>query len=156
MPHRVMVLNGPNLNLLGEREPEVYGRTTLDQLRAACEARGAALGLAIDFRQTNAEGELIGWIQDSRRGCRGLLINAGAYTHTSIAILDALRALAIPIVEVHLSNIFRREPFRAVSYVSQAARGIISGFGPLGYALALEALARAIAEAPDAAAPPTT
>lgn len=148
MPHRVMILNGPNLNLLGEREPDVYGRTTLADLRVACEARGRALGLEVDFRQTNGEGELVGWIQDARQGYRGVLINAGAYTHTSIALLDALRALTIPIYEVHLSNIFRREPFRHVSFVSQAAQGIISGFGALGYELALEALARAIDDAP--------
>jgi 3-dehydroquinate dehydratase-2 len=148
MPHRVMILNGPNLNLLGEREPDVYGRTTLADLRVACEARGRALGLEVDFRQTNGEGELVGWIQDARQGYRGVLINAGAYTHTSIALLDALRALTIPIYEVHLSNIFRREPFRHVSFVSQAAQGVISGFGALGYELALEALARAIDDAP--------
>lgn len=153
MPHRVMILNGPNLNLLGEREPDVYGRTTLADLRLACEARGRALGLEVDFRQTNDEGELVDWIQDARQGYRGVLINAGAYTHTSIAILDALRALTIPIYEVHLSNIFRREPFRHVSFVSQAAQGIISGFGALGYELALEALARAIADAPSPRCP---
>ncbi len=153
MPCRVLVLNGPNLNLLGEREPELYGRTTLADLHAACAACGQALGLAVDFRQSNAEGQLVDWIHDARRDHQGVVINAGAYTHTSIAILDALRALTIPIYEVHLSNIFRREPFRHVSYVSQAARGIISGFGAFGYELALQALARDLAAVPAPAAP---
>lgn len=153
MPHRVLVLNGPNLNLLGEREPELYGRTTLADLHAACAACGRALGLAVDFRQSNAEGQLVDWIHDARRAHQGVVINAGAYTHTSIAILDALRALTIPIYEVHLSNIFRREPFRHVSYVSQAARGIISGFGAFGYELALQALARDLAAVPAPPAP---
>lgn len=149
MPQRVMVLNGPNLNLLGEREPDVYGRTTLADLRCECESCGRSLGLDVDFRQTNAEGQLVDWIQETRHGYGGLVINAGAYTHTSIAILDALRVLAIPIYEVHLSNIFRRESFRHVSYVSLAARGIISGFGVQGYTLALQALARDISSGRD-------
>jgi 3-dehydroquinate dehydratase-2 len=137
-----LILNGPNLNLLGLREPEIYGRETLDDLRAACEEAARGLGLAIDFRQTNSEGELVDWIQGARKGFGGIILNAGAYTHTSIAILDALRALAVPVIEVHLSNVYRRESFRHVSYVSQAATGVIAGLGSHGYLLALQALAR--------------
>jgi 3-dehydroquinate dehydratase-2 len=130
--------------MLGTREPEIYGRETLDDLRAACEATGRGLGLAIDFRQSNSEGELVQWIQAARAGVAGLVLNAGAYTHTSIAILDALRALEVPIIEVHLSNVYRRESFRHVSYVSPAATGVIAGLGSHGYLLALEAIARIV------------
>jgi 3-dehydroquinate dehydratase-2 len=140
---RVLVLNGPNLNLLGERETAVYGTVTLADVATACHARAQALGLSVEFRQTNAEAQLIEWIHEARQGYRALILNAGAYSHTSIAILDALRALPIPIFEVHLSNIHRREPYRHRSFVSEAAVGVISGCGPLGYALALEAVAAA-------------
>lgn len=137
----ISILNGPNLNLLGEREPAVYGRETLADLERACRDEAAGLGLAVDFRQTNHEGELVTSIQETRKHARGLILNAGAYTHTSVAMLDALTILTIPIIEVHLSNIFRRESFRHHSYVSPAALGVICGFGFDGYRLALRALA---------------
>ena len=136
----VLILNGPNLNLLGTREPAVYGRDTLDDVRALAEKRAAELGLGIDFRQSNHEGVLVDWIQEARGRAAAIVINAGALTHTSVAILDALAAVELPVVEVHLSNIFRRETFRHHSYVSLAAKGVICGFGPKGYALALEAV----------------
>jgi 3-dehydroquinate dehydratase-2 len=139
---KVLVLNGPNLNLLGAREPEIYGRETLADIEAACRARAKPLGLALDFRQTNSESELIDWIQAARGKAAGIVINAAAFTHSSIAILDALAACDLPVVEVHLSNIFRREPFRHHSYVSRAASGVICGFGGFGYVLAIEAIAR--------------
>lgn len=142
MTARILVLNGPNLNLLGVREPALYGRETLADIEAACRQRAAALGLEVDFRQSNSEGELVDWIQESRGQASAIIINAGAYTHTSIAILDALLAVDIPVFEVHLSNIFRREAFRHVSYVSQAAQGLICGLGAMGYQLALEAAAQ--------------
>ncbi|MBL8667263.1 MAG: type II 3-dehydroquinate dehydratase [Rhodospirillales bacterium] len=141
---KVLILNGPNLNLLGTREPEIYGRATLADLAAACEQRAVALGLAIDFRQSNHEGELVDWIQGSRGTHGAIIINAAAYTHTSVAILDALSALEMPIIEVHLSNIFRREAFRHHSYVSAVAHGVVCGFGGFGYEMALEAAARLI------------
>lgn len=143
---KILVLNGPNLNLLGTREPEIYGTETLDDIERQCRARADALGLAIEFRQSNTEGELVDWIQDARDGMAGIVINAGAYTHTSVAILDALQASDLPIVEIHLSNIFRRESFRHHSYVSQAATGLVCGFGGLGYSLALEAMAHLISD----------
>jgi 3-dehydroquinate dehydratase II len=138
----VLILNGPNLNTLGTREPEVYGRETLDDIRAACAERADALGLGLDFRQSNGEGELVGWIQDARNAAAGIVINPAAYTHTSVAILDALQACGLPVVEVHLSNIHGREPFRHHSYVSRMAHGVICGFGSQGYLFALEAMAR--------------
>lgn len=138
---KILVVNGPNLNLLGEREPAVYGRTTLADIEKSCRRRAKTLGLAVDFRQSNDEGELVTWIQEARAGHAAIVINAGAYSHTSIAILDALQAFAGPIIEVHLSNIYRRETFRHHSHVSAAARGVICGLGPTGYLLALEALA---------------
>jgi len=137
----IYVLNGPNLNLLGKREPEVYGRDSLDDVRALAEARAKGLGLTIEFRQSNAEGELVTWIQEAREKADGIILNAGAYSHTSIAILDALQAAELPVIEVHLSNIFRREPYRQHSYVSLAAKGVICGLGPKGYEFALEAMA---------------
>jgi 3-dehydroquinate dehydratase-2 len=140
----VFILNGPNLNLLGTREPDVYGSTTLVDIETACHAHAKSLGLACDFRQTNTEGELVSWLQEAGASACAVILNAGAYTHTSIAILDALRALAIPVVEVHLSNIFNREPFRHHSYVSLAATGVICGFGATGYRLALDAAASLI------------
>ncbi len=140
-PPLVFVLNGPNLNMLGRRQPKVYGRATLADIEKLCRERAAGLGLAVDFRQTNLEGELVGWVQEARKAAAGIVINAGAYTHTSVAILDALLMAEKPVIEVHLSNVFRRESFRHHSYVSPAAAGVIVGCGPLGYALALEALA---------------
>lgn len=140
-PPLVFVLNGPNLNMLGLRQPKVYGRATLADVEKLCRQRAEALGLAVDFRQSNHEGELVGWIQEARKAAAGIVINAGAYTHTSVAILDALLTAEKPVIEVHLSNVFRRESFRHHSYVSPASTGVIVGLGPLGYALALEALA---------------
>jgi 3-dehydroquinate dehydratase-2 len=145
MAKPVFVLNGPNLNLLGVREPEIYGRDTLDDVKTRAEARAAALGLTIAFRQTNHEGELIGWIQEARGAASGIILNAGSLTHTSIGILDALTAAELPVIEVHLSNIFRREGFRQHSYVSLGAKGVICGLGVVGYELALEAMAKLVA-----------
>ncbi|MBX6323990.1 MAG: type II 3-dehydroquinate dehydratase [Rhodospirillaceae bacterium] len=137
----VQILNGPNLNLLGTRQPELYGRETLADIEAACRRRAGTLGLELSFRQSNAEGELVTWIQEARGRDAGIILNAGAYTHTSIAIRDALAAVELPVVEVHLSNIFRREPFRHRSHVSGVANGVICGFGAHGYVLALDAMA---------------
>lgn len=145
MAKPVFVLNGPNLNLLGTREPEIYGRETLDDLRKRSEARAAKLGLAVDFRQSNHEGELIGWIQEARGKAAGIILNAGGLTHSSVGILDALQAAQLPVIEVHLSNIFRRESFRQHSYVSLGATGVICGLGAHGYELALEAMAKLVA-----------
>lgn len=138
----VLVLNGPNLNLLGTREPEIYGRESLDDIRRMVEDHGRALGLAIDFQQWNGEGEMVTAIQQVRGSAAGIVINPAAYSHTSVAILDALLAVQLPVIEVHLSNPHRREDFRHFSYVSQAARGIICGLGAEGYRLALDGLAR--------------
>ncbi|MBN9244535.1 MAG: type II 3-dehydroquinate dehydratase [Mesorhizobium sp.] len=138
----IFVLNGPNLNMLGKREPSIYGTQTLDDIAADCRKAGAELGLTIDFRQSNHEGDLVSWIQEAGGAAAGVVLNAGAYTHTSIAIHDAIRSTApVPVVEVHLSNIHAREPFRHVSMVAPHALGMICGFGPLGYRLALQALA---------------
>ena len=147
---KVLILNGPNLNLLGTREPEIYGSTTLDEIEAECRARAAERGLAVDCRQSNSEGELVDWIQGARDGYDALILNPGAYTHTSIAILDALLAVGLPVIEVHLSNIHRREDFRARSYVSRAALGIVAGFGKAGYVMALDALAERLIEVDEA------
>jgi 3-dehydroquinate dehydratase-2 len=145
MAKPIYVLNGPNLNLLGTREPEVYGRETLEDLRTRCERKAQALGFSVVFRQSNHEGELVAWIQEARTEADGLIVNAGAFTHTSIALLDALLACPVPSVEVHLSNIFTREPFRHHSYLSRAVKGVICGFGGIGYEFAIEALAAALA-----------
>ncbi len=139
MPPRILVLNGPNLNLLGSREPEIYGRETLADIEAACRRLAETRGATIEFRQTNAEGELVDWVQKAHETADALLVNAGAYTHTSVALLDALLACGLPVVEVHLSNIHRREPFRETSYVSKAASGIVMGLGGKGYELAVDA-----------------
>lgn len=143
----VLILNGPNLNLLGTRQPEVYGRETLADIEDMCRDHAATLGMAVEFRQSNTEGDLVTWIQEARGRHDGIILNAAAYTHTSVAILDALLAVGLPVVEVHLSNIHRREPFRQHSYVSQAARGLICGFGAHGYVLALDALYRLLENA---------
>ena len=145
MSAKIFVLNGPNLNLLGTREPHIYGSDTLDDLKSLAQARAAELGLDIDFRQSNSEGELVDWIQEARESADGIVINAGAYTHTSVAILDALVATELPVVEVHLSNLFKREAFRHHSYISPVAAGLITGFGPQGYPLALEAMSSILA-----------
>jgi 3-dehydroquinate dehydratase-2 len=145
MPKPIFVLNGPNLNMLGVREPAVYGSETLDDVRRRTEKRAKELDLSVDFRQSNIEGELVTWIQQAREAASGIIINAGAYTHTSIAILDALTAAERPVIELHLSNVFRREGFRHHSYVSAAAQGVICGFGPKGYELAVEAMADMLA-----------
>lgn len=144
MTKPIYVLNGPNLNLLGSREPEVYGKETLEDVRARCEEKAATFGFPVEFRQSNHEGELVAWIQEARTKAAGLIVNAGAFTHTSIAMLDALLASDIPCVEVHLSNIFRREDFRHHSYISKGAKGVICGFGPMSYELGIEALAASI------------
>lgn len=137
----IFILNGPNLNLLGLREPEIYGRETLSDIEARSRGKASTLGLQIDFRQTNHEGTLIDWAHESREHASALILNAGAYTHTSVALLDALLTLSIPCVEVHLSNIYKREDFRHFSFISKAAWGVICGFGPKGYELALDVLA---------------
>jgi 3-dehydroquinate dehydratase-2 len=142
----VAVLNGPNLNMLGLRQPEVYGSATLDDVEQLCAEAGEALGLAIDFRQTNGEGELVSWVHECRGRASGIVINPAAYTHTSVALMDALLAVELPVIEVHLSNIHRREEFRHRSYVSLAAVGVICGLGMRGYALALTAMAEILAE----------
>jgi 3-dehydroquinate dehydratase II len=141
MAKPVFILNGPNLNLLGLREPHIYGTETLAGLEARCTVKARELGLSVAFRQSNHEGQLIDWIHAARDEASGLVINPGAYTHTSVALYDALSAVTLPIIEVHLSNIYKRESFRHHSYVSPAALGVICGLGPLGYELALAALA---------------
>jgi len=138
--HTVHILNGPNLNLLGSREPEVYGATTLDDIKSLCEKTGETVGLAVEFRQSNDEGALVSWIQEAGSSSSGLIINAAGYTHTSVAIMDALLAVSVPVIEVHLSNIYKREEFRHHSYISRAAQGVICGFGAHGYKLALTAM----------------
>jgi 3-dehydroquinate dehydratase II len=148
----VFILNGPNLNLLGVREPSIYGRDTLGDVEERCTARAAALGLEIDFRQSNHEGQLVDWIQEARESADGIILNAGALTHTSVALLDALSAADLPVIEVHLSNIFRRESFRHHSYVSLAANGVICGLGVQGYELALDAISSLIEGESDKAA----
>jgi 3-dehydroquinate dehydratase II len=138
----ILVLNGPNLNLLGLREPEIYGHETLADIEEACLERAAELVVSVEFRQSNHEGQLVDWIHEARQSADGIIINAGAYSHSSIAILDALTAAALPVVEVHMSNIYRRESFRHLSYVSRVAQGVICGLGGHGYELALAAMAR--------------
>lgn len=141
MSKPVHIINGPNLNLLGTREPEIYGTTTLADIEAMCAARAQANGLTAKCFQSNDEGELVTLIQTARTEADGLIINAGAYSHTSVAILDALQAVEVPIMEVHLSNIFAREAFRHHSYISSVASGVICGLGAQGYEMAIDALA---------------
>ena len=143
---RVLILNGPNLNMLGAREPHIYGSATLEEIEKTVRATATELGLELTFKQTNLEGELVSWIQNARFQSDIIVINAGAFSHTSIAILDALQLLEIPIIELHLSNIFAREEFRHNSYISKCATGVICGFGAAGYSLALEAAARILSE----------
>jgi 3-dehydroquinate dehydratase II len=145
MAKTVYVLNGPNLNLLGSREPEIYGRGTLADVEKLCRATAKQHGLAVEFRQSNHEGEIIDWIQEARaKKAAGLVINPAGYGHTSVAILDALAALEVPVIEVHISNIHARESFRRRTYVSQVARAVLCGFGIHGYALAIDGLAALI------------
>ncbi|MFI4934459.1 MAG: type II 3-dehydroquinate dehydratase [Caulobacterales bacterium] len=139
MSKPIYVLSGPNLNLLGDREPELYGHSTLEDIRGLCERRAIAKGRQVVFRQTNHEGELIDWVQEARGAASALVLNPAGYGHTSIALLDALRTLSIPVIECHLSNPAAREAFRRESYVSLAAAGVVSGFGPASYELAVEA-----------------
>ena len=146
MPSTIMILNGPNLNLLGTREPEIYGSETLADVEARCQQRARSLGLAVDFRQSNIEGQLVEWIHEARQSAKGIIINAAAYTHTSVALLDALNTCEMPIIEVHLSNIHQRESFRHKSYIARAADGMICGLGSLGYELALEAVSKRLVE----------
>ncbi|HEY8016534.1 MAG TPA: type II 3-dehydroquinate dehydratase [Dongiaceae bacterium] len=146
----ILILNGPNLNLLGTRQPEIYGRASLADVEKSCRRRAGELGLGLEFRQSNHEGELIDWIQQARGKMAGIVINPAGYSHSSVALLDALVACELPVIEVHLSNIFKREAFRHHSFVSEAARGVICGLGPRGYLLALDALADIIAAKKDA------
>lgn len=143
MPNAIYVLNGPNLNLLGTREPEIYGSTTLDDIGAMLATRAEELGLSVDMRQSNHEGHLVDWIHEAQaEGARAVLLNAGAYTHTSVALHDAIKAVKVPVIEVHLSNPHTREEFRHKSYVGMAAKATVAGFGALSYVVALEAAAR--------------
>jgi 3-dehydroquinate dehydratase II len=137
----IYVLNGPNLNMLGLREPQVYGSDTLGDVEERCAAHAKALGLSVDFRQSNVEGELVTWVQEARTKASGIAINAGAYTHTSVALHDALKAAEVPAVELHLSNIHKRESFRHHSFIAPAVNGVICGFGANSYELAISALA---------------
>jgi 3-dehydroquinate dehydratase-2 len=137
----IYVLNGPNLNLLGSREPHIYGHATLADIENACVARAAQLGRQVVFRQSNIEGELVDWLQEARDKAAAVVLNAGAYTHTSVALHDAIKAIAIPVIETHLSNPTAREDFRHVSLVGRAAKGVIAGFGAASYLLAIEAAA---------------
>jgi 3-dehydroquinate dehydratase-2 len=145
-PPLIAVLNGPNMNMLGLREPGLYGRATLDDVEQLCAEAAEELGLAIDFRQTNGEGELISWVQECRLSAAGIVINPAGYTTTSIALMDALLSTDLPVIEVHVTNIHRREEFRQHSYVSRAAVGVICGLGVRGYALALTAMADLLSE----------
>jgi 3-dehydroquinate dehydratase-2 len=138
---KILILNGPNLNMLGTRQPEIYGHTSLDDIGVATKARATSHNLEADFRQSNDEGELVSAIQGARASAAGIIINAAGYTHTSVAILDALLGCGLPVIEVHLSNIFKREEFRHQSFVSRAATGVICGFGAQGYELAVDAMA---------------
>jgi 3-dehydroquinate dehydratase-2 len=136
----ILVLNGPNLNLLGIRQPDVYGRTTLADVEAMCAEKARALGIEIDFRQSNHEGTLVDWIHEAKGKHDGILINAGAYTHTSIALHDAIASVELPVAEVHISNIHKREEFRHLSYISKVSVGMICGFGTYGYLMGIDAL----------------
>lgn len=141
MAAMIYILNGPNLNLLGQRQPEIYGHETLDDVARDCAALGVELGLETSLRQSNHEGQIIDWIHEARQGAAGIIINPGAFTHTSVAILDALNAFDGPVIEVHISNVHKREAFRHHSYVSLRADGVMAGFGTEGYQLALRRMA---------------
>lgn len=142
MAKPILILNGPNLNLLGTREPDIYGHTTLADIQSMCEAAASEQGFGVDFRQSNHEGELIDWVQEARLYHSGIIINAGGYTHTSVALHDALKAVALPVIEVHLSDPKTREPFRHISYIEPVAAQTICGKGAAGYVEAVEALAK--------------
>src|SRR5688572_21083203 len=146
MAEPVFILNGPNLNLLGTREPTIYGGRSLAEIDADCRKAATRLGFTIDFRQTNHEGQLVDWVQEAGRSAKGIVINPGGFTHTSVALRDAISAAGKPTIEVHLSNIFARERFRRHSYVSPVASGVICGLGPAGYVLALDAIAGLVAK----------
>ncbi|MEQ9240222.1 MAG: type II 3-dehydroquinate dehydratase [Rhodospirillales bacterium] len=138
----LLILNGPNLNLLGQRQPHVYGATTLAEIEATCRAKAQAMGLGLDFAQSNSEGALVDAIHAAKGTHDGIILNAGAYTHTSIALMDAISSVELPAIELHLSNVHAREEFRHVSYIARVAVGVICGFGPAGYELAIDAMAR--------------
>lgn len=138
----ILVLNGPNLNLLGQRQPDVYGTTTLTEIEDTCRAKARAMGLGLDFAQSNSEGALVDAIHAARGTHDGIILNAGAYTHTSIALMDAISSVELPAIELHLSNVHAREEFRQTSYIARVAIGVICGFGPAGYELAIDAMAR--------------
>lgn len=140
MSRSILVLNGPNLNLLGTRQPEVYGSTTLADVERDCKAKGQSLGVEIECRQSNHEGTLVDWIHEAKGKFDGIVINAGAYTHTSVAIMDAIASVELPVIEIHISNIHKREAFRHLSYISKVSVGMICGLGPIGYLLAIEGL----------------
>lgn len=140
MGRHILILNGPNLNLLGTRQPEVYGPTTLADIEKMCRDKAQQLGIEVTFQQSNHEGALIDAIHDARETCDAIILNAGAYTHTSIALMDAIKSVALPVVELHLSNIHQREDFRHLSYIAKAAVGQICGFGAAGYPLAIQAI----------------
>jgi 3-dehydroquinate dehydratase II len=140
----ILVVNGPNLNMLGTRQPEIYGRERLADIEKSCSAHAKKLGLGIDFRQSNIEGELVTWLQQARGRAAGIVINPGAYGHTSVALLDSLLATELPVIEVHLSNIHQRESFRHATFTSRAAKGVICGLGAHGYVLAIDALAKLV------------
>lgn len=152
-PPKILILNGSNLNLLGTREPEIYGRETLEGIKQECLKRASELGLEIDFRQTNHEGVLIDWIHEEKDSCLGILINPGAFGRTSLALLDALKAINLPVIEIHMSNIHKKESYRPRSYVSYVAVGMISGFFGHSYLLGLEAMARLVASSVQADQP---
>jgi 3-dehydroquinate dehydratase II len=142
MPETLYVLNGPNLNLLGTREPEKYGRNTLADVEALCRDAAKRHGYAVEFRQSNHEGEMVDWIQEAgQKRAAGIVLNAAGYTHTSVAIMDAIAAVSVPTIEVHITNIHAREAFRHTSYISLAAKGLVCGFGITGYALAIDGVA---------------
>ncbi len=139
MPDTILILNGPNLNLLGTREPDVYGAATLADIEASCRAHAAKVGVDVDFRQSNVEGELVTWVQQAQNTAVAIVINAAAYTHTSVALHDALKATGLPVVELHLSNVYKRESFRHKSFISSVADGVMCGFGAHGYVMAIDA-----------------
>jgi 3-dehydroquinate dehydratase-2 len=140
MTKKILIINGPNLNLLGEREESKYGKTTLDEVKKNCESHSKIIGFEIKFEQSNIEGKIVTMIQNAKNTCDGIIINAAGYTHTSVAILDALLAIKLPAIELHITNIYNREDFRKKSLISKAAKGIICGFGIKGYIMALDSM----------------